>query len=397
MASTLDRIIKTYAFTPEDKQQLTNALAQAYLLAKAQAYQRAQSKTAHVIYVRKPWQVSESEVKKSQQWAAKQVESIAETYETLLRHAIEELPEERAIGDVIGGIKSVVSAIGDWISSFLTWKVKQIADNTWSTGDNAGTEQFIEDVQGEDNVDELADDGLIQIRVRIEPGESSSDYCKNYAGEEYSLEEYQNLGISWPAHTNCIHSAQIFTATINRLSRSVNADNLTYLFLDIDGVLSVANAGLPEEMIDGKEAWPVPLTNAFLRTIVSSDSLQPMWMTHWGKKANGWCNRAGIEPWRVWFPLSSEVETDAKELYPELDRKVLAIQFCMYVAPANIQSAVWLQDGFTPEEQEWAEQAGVRLVNANEEPIHSLLLSEDESTVQRLMDVLVGSFAGGRV
>ena len=198
----IDRIVAAYVFTDADKRQLVNTLAKGYLLAKAQAYQRAQTHAGHVVRIHKPWQVSESEVKKSQQWASKQVESIAETYETLLRHAIEELPQERAIGDVIGGIKNVVSAIGDWISGFLPWKVKQIADNTWSTGDNAGTEQFIDDVQDENNVDEVEDDGLLRLQILIEPDHSSSDFCQDYAGNTYALSD--NIP-SFPAHVNCRH------------------------------------------------------------------------------------------------------------------------------------------------------------------------------------------------
>jgi len=379
-----DSIIAAYRFTDEDRQQLINILAKGYLLAKAQAYQRARSKTAHVVRMRKPWQVTESEVEKSQQWASQQVESIAETYETLLRHALEEMPQERALGDIISGIKNVVSAVGDWISGFLPWKTQQIADNTWSTGENAGTDQFVDDVQDEDNAEELEDDGLLRLQILIEPGHSSSDTCAAYAGNTYNLSDDVP---NFPMHINCIHYKTI-VVNDQPIRRSVRANqDITYLFLDVDGVFSVASAGLPQQTIYGKEAWPIPQANAILQTIDQDKNIRPIWMTHWGQLANGWCVRAGLHAWAVWYPLTlEEDEIEAERLYPNLDKKPLAIQYCMHMN--DVQSAVWLQDGFSPEEREWAEQAGVRLVNANEEPYHSLLLSNDESAVQRMMDLL---------
>jgi hypothetical protein len=169
--------------------------------------------------------------------------------------------------------------------------------------------------------------------------------------------------------------------------RSANAVNPTYLFLDIDGVFSIANAGLSAIDLYGKEAWPIPQAGTILKAIDQDKQLKPIWMTNWGQRATGWNDRAGLHVWDVWYPLTLEKdEAGAQQLYPDLDKKALAIQYCMHVN--NAQSAIWLQDDFSPEEQEWAERVGVRLVNANEEPYHSLLLSEDESSVQRLMDLI---------
>ena len=58
--SFIDHIVNAYTFTPDDRQQLTNALAQGYLQAKAQAYQKAQSHVGHIVRIREPWQVSDS-------------------------------------------------------------------------------------------------------------------------------------------------------------------------------------------------------------------------------------------------------------------------------------------------------------------------------------------------
>jgi hypothetical protein len=331
-----------------------------------------------------PWQVSDTDVTKAQQWATTQVEGIAETYETLLRHALEELPAERAIGDVIGKAKQIIAAVGEWINGFLPWKVKQIAGQTWGTGTNDGTNEWISDAQGDD-----VEGNPDNVRVRIEPSSSSSDICAEFAGKEYSLTEYWDSGISLPAHINCVHTAEIIPAS-QSLSRSAKVtQELMYLFLDLDGVFSIPNADLSTVEIDGKEAWSIPQANAILQALQHDDRVQPFWLTHWGNKANDWNDRAGIVHWPVWYPLSALKEATAQRLYPELDKKLLAIQYCMHMN--NIQSAVWLQDGFAPEEVEWAGQHDVRLVDSNEEPLHALLLSDNADVAIDLIGILHGS------
>ena len=209
-STSTDHAVSAYAFTPEDKQRLASVLAQAYLQAKAQAYQRALATTAHIVYIRTPWQVDASEVEKAQQWATTQVESIVETYETLLRHAIEEIAQERALSDVIGKAKEKAKQIAEWFLLFLPWKTKQIADHTWSTGDNAGTQQFISDVQdkrsahveqSKKNVHEVVSDGKSLLKVMVLPAHSSSDECAEIAGVTFSLDKAP----SPPMHIGCIH------------------------------------------------------------------------------------------------------------------------------------------------------------------------------------------------
>lgn len=207
-----DPLIAAYTFKDEEKQRLAKMLAQSYLLAKTQAYNRAVSRTMHLVQIRNPWQPTEADAEKAQEWAESQVDSIASTYMDLLSSTIEGAlldPQEKK--DDKKDVLYYLFLVGSWFKKFLPWKTQQVANVTVSTGTHDGTEQFIQDVQNEDNVDELADDGLIQIKVRIVPEESSSDYCKDYAGQEYSLSEYKNLEISFPAHPNCIHSAEIFT------------------------------------------------------------------------------------------------------------------------------------------------------------------------------------------
>jgi hypothetical protein len=200
-----NKLLQSYLFTVKDKQALSDTLAQGYLLAKAKSYQRAQSSVGAIVRIRHPWTVGPSDVKRAQFWATEQVEGIAATYETLLKHAIEEMPVERGIGDIVGGIKQVISNIGEWISGFLPWKTQQIADATWSEGDADGTAEWIDDASDADGIDGI----ITNIRVRVVPSSSSKDACELIAGDEFELDSAPKL----PMHLGCIHSLEVISVS----------------------------------------------------------------------------------------------------------------------------------------------------------------------------------------
>jgi len=185
-----------YLFTESDKDALARLLAPAYLEAKVQAYQHAQETTKNVLTVKKSWVPDK---KKVDTWASEQVESIASTYQELLNSQLEHITEE-AIGD---GVKKIVTKVKEWIHKFIPWKSKQIADNTQNVGGNEGTAQWIEDVNGGAEGDPNG------VRVRVVPEDSSNDFCKEYAGNDYSLEESNDLP-DFPAHPNCRHSLEVY-------------------------------------------------------------------------------------------------------------------------------------------------------------------------------------------
>lgn len=241
-----------FAFTDVDKQHLADLLAQSYLLAKAQAYQKAIASTQHVVTIHQPWQPGESDVRHAQQWANGQVESIVSTYEEMLQHAIEQMSEEpqEAIDDVIGHAKKkakdLVSQIAQWFLLFLPWKTKQIAHHTWSTGGNDGVNEFIEEIQrseksiggggdgtaGQDNggsddtggSDNNVEGDTSVLRVKIVPAESSSDFCADYAGKTFSLNDTIP---DFPAHPFCRHGKKIIIVNARNAEESILADLLS--------------------------------------------------------------------------------------------------------------------------------------------------------------------------
>jgi uncharacterized protein (UPF0297 family) len=197
----IDQIVARYTCTPAECETLTSLLADAYLAAKQQAYNRAQKAVGH-LFSFTPWQPGDSDQRSAREWAAPMTASIVQTYETMLRNQVERIRKDEeaqeALGDVWQGIKDVAKKIGEWLTDFFGWKTEQIADSTWLEGENDGTEAWIDDVKasGED---------YSALKVQILPESSSSDFCAQYAGGIYSYDDIGVVTPFFPAHIGCVH------------------------------------------------------------------------------------------------------------------------------------------------------------------------------------------------
>lgn len=96
--------------------------------------------------------------------------------------------------------------IAVWAIARAEWKSVQIADYTCGSGANDGTDMWIGDfLDGDlDLPDGVSED---DVEVEIQPPESSSDFCKNYAGQRFSLDD--DSIPDFPAHIGCIHRKTI--------------------------------------------------------------------------------------------------------------------------------------------------------------------------------------------
>lgn len=384
----MDSLATAYIFTDADKQRLATMLAQSYLLAKTQAYNRAISRTKSVVQIKHPWQPTESDAEKAQTWAHTQVDSIASTYQDLLLSTIEGAmldPQEKK--DEKKDLLYYLFIVGSWFKKFLPWKTAQIANVTVSTGENDGTQQFIEDVQDEQKADEVVSGGGSMLRVIVLPAHSSSDECAAIAGQTFALDKAPSL----PMHPNCIHYKQIIISGDNEsLDKKpfLFESETTTLFLDIDGVFNIEGAGLPLEMIGNSSyyrwAHPIPQARALLQALDVDKDLGPVWLSHWGKQSTYWNYWAGTYRWLVCFPLKDAPDGLA-------DNKPYAIQTYLELSDKRGDGCVWVQDGFTEYERAWAEKLGVRLVDATQEPVRSLLLSEEPGAVQELIALFSGN------
>jgi hypothetical protein len=130
--------------------------------------------------------------------------------------------QQEQLGTFIGNLApdaNVVDAVGPWLDRYSAWKAPQVANYTWGSGANDGSNAAIEDML--DAATDPNEPGLIStdnIRIRVVPGESSSDYCADYAGQDYSVEEYLALGMTFPAHAGCIHSIEAYLDDSNALA-----------------------------------------------------------------------------------------------------------------------------------------------------------------------------------
>lgn len=198
-------ITKHYAFTPDDKSALTGLLASAYLHAKQAAYQRAHTTAGHRVSL-PVWRPGDADATTAHQWASRRVEGIAETYETLLRDHLKQLPEDEtqeALVDILRGAKGIVKKIADWFSQFLPWKTEQIAQDTVNEGDNDGTEQFVDDVRN-------GGTDYSMLRVRVLPETSSDDTCADFAGRDFPFDSVGTEVPEFPIHSHCPHYLYVY-------------------------------------------------------------------------------------------------------------------------------------------------------------------------------------------
>ena len=133
----------------------------------------------------------------------------------------------------------------------------------------------------------------------------------------------------------------------------------TFVFLDVDGVLSIPTVADVDERKERWPmigvCWPIPMADMLLRAIEADPDLIPIWMTTWGERAWQWNDRAGTSRWPVGYPLTKRQQTWALRRFPEcacMDGKFLSVRWCMRRAPHN--SVVWIEDGFGREVEAWA-------------------------------------------
>lgn len=206
-------LVTIYSLSSNDTTQLVAFLLAAYLLSMQTSYRRAQ-KTAGLPQNWTPTQVIRVE---SEQQVQQAVQSIGETFSSLLRSFL-----SNALDGVDQLPANVPDRIATWMQDTLQWKAEQIANVTVAGGANAGTMQFVQDV-----LDAQAGDGTIlddagnilidlasmdltqsEMGIQVIPGESSSDFCKEYAGNIYRFGDAGDLP-EFPVHPNCIHSCVI--------------------------------------------------------------------------------------------------------------------------------------------------------------------------------------------
>lgn len=195
---TLTTALTAYMLTDKEQEELAYKLAEVNQAAQKFAYtrdMRAIGLTPHIE------ESLVSRVGDLISWGRVQVASIVSTFQNLFSSFLGGLPTDTT--DVVG------QADG-WMDRYGEYKSTQIANNVWGIGANDGSMAAIEDVldAADDQTQKYPAAG--RVRVRVVPGESSSDRCADYAGRDYSIEEYRALGISFPAHPSCIHSVELF-------------------------------------------------------------------------------------------------------------------------------------------------------------------------------------------
>jgi 2'-5' RNA ligase/transposase-like protein len=195
LAPSLDHAASFYAFNDQEQAALAQKLAEVNIAAQQFSYNRDMV----AVGLAQPTEEGLfSKVGDVLSWGREQVTLIASTMKDMLSNFVSGLAPDAKVAEAVGG----------WIDRYADYKAPQIANVTWGTGANDGSMQAIEDIveAAKDPSKAVSTD---QVRVKVVPSYSSADFCADYAGKDYSIPEYLQLGISWPAHPNCRHSIEM--------------------------------------------------------------------------------------------------------------------------------------------------------------------------------------------
>lgn len=228
-------IIAAYTLSQDDITSLAESITTHRLNVMQASYRRAQVVTGLV----PNWTPGQAVQRRIEKQSQKDAQGIAATYKQYLTSFVETALEvEKAMKcatvkgwrDVFGSVKEavrqMVSNVGEWLSDFMGWKPKQVANATCGGGLSDGTMQFAQDVveadKGDgtvqdDNGDTIVDISemsteITNIGIIVLPEESSSDVCALVAGKTFTMAEYSeiyNLVGTLPAHANCPHYASV--------------------------------------------------------------------------------------------------------------------------------------------------------------------------------------------
>jgi len=198
LSPTTATAASAYTFSDQEQAELAQKLAEVNVAAQHFAYERdmvavglAQSPTEEGLF---------SKVGDVLSWGREQVASITSTMQEMLSNFLSGLTADAKVAEQVGG----------WIDRYSAYKSPQIANVAWGTGANDGSMTAIEDIiDAATDPNKPATISTDQVRIKVVPSYSSSDACADYAGHDYGINEYLQLGVSWPAHPSCRHSIEV--------------------------------------------------------------------------------------------------------------------------------------------------------------------------------------------
>jgi hypothetical protein len=205
MQHFLDFLADVFGLTAREIQTLIKTIKSAIVTSIQSAY-RLWNKVVNGS--RGDWEASSGLIKEVEDVVEKTVRGMEDTYQRELLHTASDFLDTWAQehdGEITGSENALATTIDTWVQGRTAYKAKQIARYETGYGANLGTTQFVTDlVNGGELIDTDTGESIDPSNFAqvVMPEESSGDFCSEYAGQMFALDDDVP---DFPAHPNCIH------------------------------------------------------------------------------------------------------------------------------------------------------------------------------------------------
>ncbi len=201
-------IVAAYMLTKTQRKALALAIYAARVNAYTAAYRGAARAMGAVLAG--AWEPADDALRTQRDAAAAAAAAVSATYARDLTRQVTSfvrqwLTNEAHAGSLDGASHALASDLSGWTNGRATWKAEQIARHETAQARADGTTDAGSDAQDGTLTD--SDGNPIdpsQQLVAVMPPSSSSDFCFEYAGMVWPLDDAPS--IDFPAHAGCIHS-----------------------------------------------------------------------------------------------------------------------------------------------------------------------------------------------
>ena len=200
-------VVAAFALTDAEIEALAKTI---YETARIPTYTARYQRAAQTLKVTLPanWQPSDAALSRLASAALKSAKGIAATYRADLEAQAQKLAAEETEDKAYKGLGQWVRKLAEWARHRAVSKSVAVANYEASQAGDDGTGDFLESLDYFGGDIEPGVD-LNTVKITVLPEESSGDECAEFAGQEFTLDDYDSIP-SWPMHEFCPHETVIY-------------------------------------------------------------------------------------------------------------------------------------------------------------------------------------------